>query len=286
LDLRSICFPVDAESGYVSGGDPGVAIILKTTNGGRNWTEQTTSDTQPISSIHFPVSIRVGYAVDWQGGILKTTDGGTNWFFQTSNTNASLSCVQFPSDEMIGFAVGSSGTILKTTNGGDTWVRQTSGVFDYISSVSFPAGNVIGYVVGANGKIFKTTNGGQDWVPQNSGSNEFLSAVLFPIDALTGYAVGRNGTILKTADGGAGVEEREIPEASQTGLSPTIVRNILFLPQTLNDKCGESSILFDITGKKVADLQSGTNDIRHLAPGVYFVKQLNLSNIIKVVVAR
>ncbi|MEO0071000.1 MAG: T9SS type A sorting domain-containing protein, partial [candidate division WOR-3 bacterium] len=32
-----------------------------------------------------------------------------------------------------------------------------------------------------------------------------------------------------------------------------------------------SSVLFDITGRKVFELMPGANDIRHLAPGVYFV---------------
>jgi hypothetical protein len=30
--------------------------------------------------------------------------------------------------------------------------------------------------------------------------------------------------------------------------------------------------LVDITGRRVTDLQPGENDIRHLAPGVYFVR--------------
>jgi hypothetical protein len=31
--------------------------------------------------------------------------------------------------------------------------------------------------------------------------------------------------------------------------------------------------LLDITGRKVMDLAPGENDIRHLAPGVYFVRE-------------
>ncbi len=45
----------------------------------------------------------------------------------------------------------------------------------------------------------------------------------------------------------------------------TFVRGMLRLPGKLD------AVLLDITGRRVMDLQPGRNDIRHVAPGVYFV---------------
>ena len=58
----------------------------------------------------------------------------------------------------------------------------------------------------------------------------------------------------------------------------TIVRGVLFLPRDMTELPGNSDrvprpILLDITGRKVLDLQPGANDVRALAPGVYFIRE-------------
>jgi hypothetical protein len=52
-------------------------------------------------------------------------------------------------------------------------------------------------------------------------------------------------------------------------LLPTIVRGVIYLPSV----SGALSVLFDIAGQKVMTLHPGANDIRHLAPGVYFINK-------------
>jgi Peptidase family C25 len=69
--------------------------------------------------------------------------------------------------------------------------------------------------------------------------------------------------------GGSGAEESHKPQAASHGLGPNIVRGVLFLPPshlTLH------SFLFSLAGRKVLDLHPGANDVRPLAPGVYFVR--------------
>ncbi|OYD16229.1 hypothetical protein CH330_03470 [candidate division WOR-3 bacterium JGI_Cruoil_03_51_56] len=53
---------------------------------------------------------------------------------------------------------------------------------------------------------------------------------------------------------------------------PTIVRGVLSLPGAYSVGRNASCSLLDITGRKVMDLKLGENDIRHLSPGVYFVR--------------
>jgi hypothetical protein len=53
--------------------------------------------------------------------------------------------------------------------------------------------------------------------------------------------------------------------------------------------CPTPAALLDATGRKVLDLEPGTNDVSRLAPGVYFVQSIvdnRHSSFAKVVIAR
>jgi len=61
--------------------------------------------------------------------------------------------------------------------------------------------------------------------------------------------------------------------------APTVIRGVLNLSGLGHNPIlpGESGLcpkpaLLDISGRKVMDLQPGENDVRHLAPGVYFIR--------------
>jgi len=70
----------------------------------------------------------------------------------------------------------------------------------------------------------------------------------------------------------AGVEETPNAEVRAAKCQPTIVRGMLFLPASGVER-GASSVLGDVSGRKVLDLQPGPNDVSRLAPGVYFVRE-------------
>ncbi|MCX6842983.1 MAG: hypothetical protein NTX53_11950 [candidate division WOR-3 bacterium] len=53
----------------------------------------------------------------------------------------------------------------------------------------------------------------------------------------------------------------------------TAVRNVLFLPEATGHKPQAARSLLDIGGRKVIDLTPGANNVRGLAPGVYFVRE-------------
>jgi YVTN family beta-propeller protein len=84
-----------------------------------------------------------------------------------------------------------------------------------------------------------------------------------------------------------GVEEKGRSEVRLTR-TPTIARGVLFLD---DPRTGTAPMtLLDTDGRQVMTLHSGANDVRALAPGVYFVRAVNseLSTVScqKVVVAR
>ena len=70
--------------------------------------------------------------------------------------------------------------------------------------------------------------------------------------------------------------------------APTIVRGVLCLPLASSVEREASSVLLDVSGRKVMDLKPGANDVRALAPGVYFVREAHAQAqaIQKVVITR
>jgi hypothetical protein len=54
---------------------------------------------------------------------------------------------------------------------------------------------------------------------------------------------------------------------------PTVVRGVLHLGVGSRQQAVDRAELLDISGRKVLDLHAGENDVRHLAPGVYFIRE-------------
>jgi hypothetical protein len=79
-----------------------------------------------------------------------------------------------------------------------------------------------------------------------------------------------------------GIEEATSPQGRMTDVLPTVVRGVLFLPPS---RLFPARSLFAIDGRRVLDLSPGPNDVRSLAPGVYFVRS-EPSAVTKVVIAR
>jgi hypothetical protein len=90
---------------------------------------------------------------------------------------------------------------------------------------------------------------------------------------------------------GEGVAETPSGEVRPAKCVPTVVRDVLLLPKASGRKPQASSLL-DINGRKMMDLSPGANDVRALAPGVYFIREgpgirgQGLGRIRKVVVTR
>jgi len=82
-----------------------------------------------------------------------------------------------------------------------------------------------------------------------------------------------------------GIEERANGRSPVTAV-PTIVRGVLFLPERASSGASISCLL-DVSGQKVMDLRPGANDVRALAPGIYFVRsELSAAGVQKTVLAK
>ncbi len=72
---------------------------------------------------------------------------------------------------------------------------------------------------------------------------------------------------------GAGIQEPTNDGPGNARANPTVVHEMLWLPPASSVEHGASCTLLDISGRKVLDLKPGANDVRKLAPGVYFIRE-------------
>lgn len=174
--------------------------ILKTVNGGLNWT--ATSYTQPssLTGIFF-TSANTGYIVGSPGKVFKSTDGGNNFSPLTTGTTENLAGISF-ANENTGYAAGSNGAVIKTTNAGASWSSVNISTTGFIRFGLIDANNII---AASDLNVYKTTNGGANWQAGTlTGRN---SVCVHMVNNLTGYIAGSSGTTItgsvnKTTDGG------------------------------------------------------------------------------------
>jgi len=268
--LYSVFFPDDS-TGY-AGGDP--ALFMKTTNGGKEWSNSYLSYPANCLSLFF-TGRNVGFMSGDGGYVGKTTDGGVTWTKMPTGTNNRLNSIFF-SNPNTGYAVGvnlttsqNHGIVLKTVNSGETWSATV--VNDYLASVYFPD-SLTGYAVGESGGssssayfpvILKTTDGGNTWnkLSYLATSNGYFNSVFFT-DASTGYVVGQGinyrASASKTTDGGETWTDLQLPANSYNARS-------VFFPTSSNGYIADASgnILFttDAGSTWAADSCNTWNDL-------------------------
>jgi photosystem II stability/assembly factor-like uncharacterized protein len=195
-NLESVFF-TSLSTGYAVGLG---GTILKTTDGGNNWSFQNSGTTAFLYSVYF-TSENKGFVVGMGGNysiILETIDAGQTWTNITPFNTSGLYAVFFPTADT-GYIAGDQGVILRTTDGGSTWTDHSLTPYpNYFHSLYFVTGK-LGFVAGASG-ILRTNDAGMTWASVYPGPPPILHSIWFA-DMNHGYAVGE-GCILKTTNGG------------------------------------------------------------------------------------
>ena len=92
-----------------------------------------------------------------------------------------------------------------------------------------------------------------------------------PADS-TVYVTSSDGAGIHVIGAAAGaVAEPRAVLTEGNRLASTVIRGVLFMPEHAGSS--PSASLLDISGREVMNLRPGANDVRALAPGVYFVRQ-------------
>ena len=161
-NLFSVDF-IDQSHGWAAGY---YGTILKTIDGGRNWTHISLPNTDLIRRIQF-LNKDYGWLVTHRGRIMNSEDGGATWktlFMENNNIN--LRNIKFL-DSNIGWAVGHEGTILYTNDGGQNWTYQ---FLSNYTGRDLPRLNGLtilsktrAILAGEFGVIAETVNAGKTW---------------------------------------------------------------------------------------------------------------------------
>jgi hypothetical protein len=147
LSWNSKIFFPDTITGFITAPDTVTGMmnaIIKSTDGGSNWSEVLYDTAIRIRNIFFP-SLNTGFAVGESGKIIKTADGGTTWAHLNSGTSVNLNAVCFVNDTL-GFACGDSGVIIRTVNGGNSWTTDNTGTTAPFLKIFF-VNDSIGYAL-------------------------------------------------------------------------------------------------------------------------------------------
>jgi len=186
-------------------------LILRTEDGGLNWTTQTSGITNVLNSNDYISyyndngdEVKMHIAVGENGVILKSVDNGSTWLQMTSGSFQNLNDVTIYSPNNI-LVCGDSATLLKSVDYGVTWTPvsiNTTENLNEIASIgpSLMEVRISSVVVGNGGTIFVSTDN-DEWFAIASGTTENLLTAAFMNNVV--ICAGDNGTILKSIDNGA-----------------------------------------------------------------------------------
>ncbi|GAL85765.1 RHS repeat-associated core domain-containing protein [Sporocytophaga myxococcoides] len=192
---------LNANNGIAAGDD---GTILKSSDGGMNWSAVPTGINGSISDMFFR-DMNQGVLLTG-GNIIKTSDGGKTW---ANASSASTSYADFdilPGTSYVGFAVKSNGAVESTSNGGLSWKAKTnlnsSKTYSAISTRS--ATDV--YAGTTDGALYVSADGANTWtsIATNTAGGSLPVAAITAIhfkDANNGCVL-VNGTIYKTTNAG------------------------------------------------------------------------------------
>ncbi len=278
MEITGLGF-INNSTGWFTGRD---GIILKTTNGGLNFSQQNTSPVFRKSSVTF-INAVSGWIAGDSGRTAYTTNGGANWIVNNKISNSHLKSICAPDSQTI-FVSGNGGVLFKSTNGGANWNSINSTTSSNLNSMFF-VNKDTGWIAGA-GVILKTTNGGINWINQTIPFS--ASSVRF-LNPFTGWACGGN-TMLYTFSGGV-VSIQSLPETHtpdfyllQNYPNPFNSRTSVFL--TIPKHSQISLSIINSLGREVMplinnNLESGTYKINinmeNLPTGIYFIYLLTPS---------
>lgn len=261
--------------------------IWKTTNGGVNWTQNTSNP-----SLNSPLyALKDGFAVGAFGKVFRTTD------YETYEEIAPLGYlagvfndVQAKSADTV-FVAGENGAVFRSYDAGNSWqfigdtLKRST-----IRGVYFPSVQY-GWAVTQDGKVYSTADSAKTWAEAQVTSRR-LNDVYF-LNNQVGVIVGDSGLVLQTMNGGqswAQVYAGSRVNLMEAWLGDTInqpsARTIAFKSDTVEGFNGET-ILVPVNAKGFANIRRfqgslsfDTSLVAYVGPGPILVPGMAASSIV------
>ena len=189
----------------------GVGTIIHSSDGGINWSPQTSGSTRLLMDVSFCDS-SFGMVVGTSGTLLRTTDAGVTWSSVSPGLTTNLTRVNVI-DRTHTFATAISGFMLVTTDGGEHWIERAIPSSKTILSQTFIDARE-GWIAFEAGDVLHTIDGGERWVHEPTGVSEAGTAVAFTGISFTDN---RHGWLV-----GAKLILRYVPGDTATGATITI----------------------------------------------------------------
>lgn len=205
LELSDIKF-LNANEGFVFGdsivnGVDIAAVILKTIDGGQNWTTGLLSNPNYSITKSFFLNSNEGFIAGRAGGgntglFLKTLDGGITWINPYIFTERLFNVCFINSST--GWVMGKDGFLSKTVDGGITWNTQSITSEDINAMRFFNASQGVMACDGA--ELYVTNDGGMNWnLTTTSATEDLVSIAVINNNA---WICGAAGTLLFSSDAG------------------------------------------------------------------------------------
>ncbi|MBN2426601.1 MAG: T9SS type A sorting domain-containing protein [Calditrichaceae bacterium] len=212
--------------------------ILKTTDGGVNWSIKEIPWLTDLSDVYFSTE-NTGYAIGTDGFIIKSLDGGETWEQLDNQYSNNLNRILFK-DSLSGWTIGEKGMILHTADGGNNWLLQTSNSLENLLGIDFVGTDSL-CVVGENKTILLADVTDNSWLTVEFATDCSLKDVFFA-DSTHGWACGTagsgySGILLSSADGGHHWQEISMEGyeyhtwggvSSGTGDGPGLLKQVYF----------------------------------------------------------
>ncbi|TVQ10099.1 MAG: T9SS C-terminal target domain-containing protein, partial [Balneolaceae bacterium] len=213
---------LDAETAWVYGSG---GAVFKTSDGGDNWSLQSTGNISFIRHIYF-ADDQSGWLVHNNGLVFRSANGGETWDEQTITNGVFYTSVHFLNLDTA-WLLGLNNSIgrylvRRTTDGGETWSDYVFGENVVLTSIHFMDAER-GWAAGQAGRLFSTTDGGNSWHQSEPFTTSNLNAVYFG-DENSGWLGGRSQELLGTSDGGNSWTTEPtgvLPGGQVLGIQPT-----------------------------------------------------------------
>lgn len=218
----------DKNIGFVVGGStscgyncvPPGGLILKTTDGGNNWTTilQTPGFEDFVSISTNSSGELFAISNGTKGNIYKSTNSGLNWTIIDS-MNFHMRKIYFVDN--FGYCSGMKGNLIRSENNGTTWSLNKTFPAIYATDVKFIHGT--GFCITNNQLVYKTTDYGNNWTLSLNHNSSFVLNPLTANSCLVFGAGSRyagcfgapNGKIIQTTNGGENWTVTEFSEINQ-----------------------------------------------------------------------